>query len=227
MGLLLIAMVGFIVSFVNNRELESQVVNAAQGMSGVQLTAQQLPPLDALNRLETLRQSFETLAQYQQDGAPFRMRWGLYAGDALYPDVQKIYFRYFRTLLFAQTQAGLLQTLSSLPAAPGASDQYGPAYDTLKAYLITTSNHDKSTRLFLAPVLSKAWAGTREIDSDRTQLAQKQFDFYSDQLKLANPFSSENDTLAASAFTASCWRKLRKLTLRSTLTASSPVPRKW
>ena len=197
-GLLLILIIGFIVSYVENRDLESQVVNAAQGISSVQLTAQQLPPLDALNRLETLRQSVETLAQYQQDGPPLGMRWGLYAGDALYPDVRKIYFQHFRTLLFSQTQTALLQTLSALPAAPGPNDQYGPAYDTLKAYLITTSNHDKSTRLFLSPVLLKAWAAGRDIDPDRIQLAQKQFDFYSDQLKIENPYSSENDTLAVS-----------------------------
>jgi type VI secretion system protein ImpL len=195
-GLLLIFIIGFIVSFVRNKDLESQVVNAAQGISNVQLAAQQLPSLDALNRLETLRQSVETLAQYQQEGAPFGMRWGLYAGDALYPDVRKIYFQHFRKLLFAQTQAALLQTLSALPVTPGPNDLYGPAYDTLKAYLITTSNHDKSTRLFLSPALSKAWATGRDIDPDRVQLAQKQFDFYSEQLKDANPFSSENDTLA-------------------------------
>jgi type VI secretion system protein ImpL len=195
-GLLLIFIVGFIVSYVENTSLESQVVNAAQGISSVQLVGQQLPSLEAVNRLETLRQAVETLAQYQQEGAPFGMRWGLYVGNALYPDVRKIYFQHFRTLLFAQTQAALLQTLSTLPGAPGPNDQYGPAYDTLKAYLITTSNHDKSTRLFLSPVLLKAWAAGRDIDPDRVQLAQKQFDFYSNQLKDANPYSSENDTLA-------------------------------
>jgi type VI secretion system protein ImpL len=197
-GLLLILSIGFIVSYVANRDLESRVVNAAQGISSVELSAQQLPPLDALNRLETLRQSVETLAEYQQDGPPLGMRWGLYAGDDLYPDVRRVYFQHFRTLLFAQTQTALLRTLSALPAAPGPNDQYGPAYDTLKAYLITTSNHDKSTRLFLSPVLLKAWAAGRDIDPDRMQLAQKQFDFYSDQLKIENPYSSENDTLAVS-----------------------------
>ena len=194
-GLLLIFTIAFVVSFVKNKNLESQVVNAAQGISGVQLTAQQLPSLDALTRLDTLRQSVETLARYEQEGPPFGMRWGLYVGDALYPDVRKIYFRYFHQLLFAQTQGTLLQTLSALPGTPGPNDQYGPAYDTLKAYLITTSNHDKSTRLFLSPVLSKAWAAGRDIDPDRVQLAQNQFDFYSEQLKLENPYSSENDTL--------------------------------
>jgi type VI secretion system protein ImpL len=192
---LLIFIIGFIVSFVRNKNLESQAVTAAQGISDIQLTGQQLPSLDTLNKLEVLRQSVETLSDYQQNGPPFSMRWGLYVGDSLYPDVRRIYFRHFKQLLFGQAQASLIQTLSSLPGAPGPNDQYGPTYDTLKAYLITTSNHDKSTSLFLPPVLMKAWVAGRDIDQDRVQLAQKQFDFYSEQLKIQNPYSSEYDTL--------------------------------
>jgi type VI secretion system protein ImpL len=192
---LLIFIIGFIVSFVRNKNLESQVVTAAQGISDIQLAGQQLPSLDMLNKLETLRQSLETLSDYQQDGPPLSMRWGLYVGNSLYPNVRRIYFQHFQHLLFGQAQANLVQTLSSLPGAPGPNDQYGPAYDTLKAYLITTSNHDKSSSLFLPPVLMKAWAAGRDIDQDRVQLAQKQFDFYSEQLKIQNPYSSEYDTL--------------------------------
>ncbi len=147
MVLLLIFIIGFIVSFARNKNLESQVVTAAQGISDIQLTGQQLPSLDMLNKLETLRQSVETLSDYQQNGPPFSMRWGLYVGNSLYPDVRRIYFQHFQHLLFGQAQANLVQTLSALPGAPGPNDQYGPAYDTLKAYLITTSNHDKSTSL--------------------------------------------------------------------------------
>ncbi|MGA3326628.1 MAG: ImcF-related family protein [Terriglobia bacterium] len=192
---LLIFIVGFIVSFVRNKNLESQVVTAAQGIPDVQLTGQELPSLDMLNKLETLRQSVETLSDYQQNGPPFSMRWGLYVGNSLYPDVRRIYFQHFQQLLFGQAQSNLVKTLSSLPGAPGPNDQYEAAYNPLKAYLITTSNHEKSTSLFLSPVLMKAWAGGRDIDQDRVQLAQKQFDFYSEQLKIENPYSSEYDTL--------------------------------
>jgi type VI secretion system protein ImpL len=38
-----------------------------------------------------------------------------------------------------------------------------------------------------------AWIAGREIDPDRVQLAQKQFDFYSDQLRIENPYSSAYD----------------------------------
>jgi type VI secretion system protein ImpL len=195
-GVLLICIIGFIVSFVENKNLETEVLSVSGGIPSVQLTAQQLPSLDALNRIETLRQSAQTLAQYHQEGAPLGLRWGLYVGNSLYRQVRKIYFQHFWQLLFGQTQASLVQTLSSLPATPGPNDQFGPVYDALKAYLITTSNHDKSTRLFLSPVLLQAWTAGRNIDQDRVQLAQKQFDFYSEELKQANPFSSENDTLA-------------------------------
>ncbi|MDR3677184.1 MAG: ImcF-related family protein [Acidobacteriota bacterium] len=197
-ALLLILIIGFMVSFVRNKNLESQVVTAAQGISDVQLTGQQLATTDMLSKLETLRQSVETLSDYQQNGPPFSMRWGLYVGNSIYPNARRIYFQQFQHLLFGQAQASLVQTLSSLPSAPGSSDQYGPPYDTLKGYLITTSNHDKSTSLFLSPVLMKAWAAGRDIDQDRVQLAQKQFDFYSEQLKIQNPYSSENDTLVIS-----------------------------
>ncbi len=191
--ILLFVMVGFLVSFVKNRNLENQVVSAAQGIAGVQPSPQQLPSLDALTRLETLRAALATLTDYRKNGAPFWMTWGLYTGNALYPNLRSAYFQSFQQLLLAQTQAALVQTLSSLPVTPGPNDQFGPAYDTLKAYLITTSNHEKSTVEFLSPVLAKAWAAGRDIDPDRVQLAQKQFDFYSDELTNENPYSRTND----------------------------------
>jgi len=189
MGLLLFVMIGFIVSFVKNQDLESRVVKAAQGISSEKLTGQQLPTVDALTRLETLRQSVETLAQYKQNGAPFSMRWLLYVGNDLYPDVRKIYFQHFSSLLFAQTQETLRKNLSGLPDKPGTSDQPGVAYDTLKAYLITTSDHDRNTAPWLSSLLYQTWAAGRELDPELVRLAQKQFAFYSDQLTSENPYS--------------------------------------
>lgn len=192
---LLILIIGFITSFVRNKNLENDAVNAAQGISDSTLTGRDLPTAEMLTKLETLRQSVETLSDYRQNGAPWSMRWGLYVGDSIYPDVRRVYFQHFQHLLFGEAQANLVQTLSALPAAPGPNDDYGPAYNALKAYLITTSNHDKSTTLFLSPVLMKAWQAGRDIDQTRLDLAQKQFDFYSQELKIENPYSSENDTL--------------------------------
>ena len=106
---------------------------------------------------------------------------------------RKLYFDRFRQLLFGATQVSLLDWLHKLPSKPGPNDQYRPTYDTLKAYLITTSHHEKSTRAFLSPLLYERWAAGRQIDPDRAELARRQFDFYSDELLLANPYSSAND----------------------------------
>ena len=79
-------------------------------------TGQNLASLDALRKLETLRQSLETLVKYRREGAPWSYRWGLYTGDALYPEVRRIYFDRFRQLLFQQTQSAILENLRGLPS---------------------------------------------------------------------------------------------------------------
>ena len=51
----------------------------------------------------------------------------------------------------------------------------------MKAYLITTSNPDKSTPEFLTPVLMQYWLNGRVPDTkEQRQLAQQQFDFYAE-----------------------------------------------
>lgn len=167
---------------------------AAAGIAPVEATGLTVASLDSLQRLETLRQSLDTLTEYDRKGAPWSYRSGLYIGNTLLPDVRKLYFENFRRLLLGQTQNVLLGLLRGLPAAPGPS--YGPTYDSLKAYLISTSNHDKSTRAFLSPVLLNRWSANRTVEAERSQLAQKQFDFYSSELAEENPFSSGNDAAA-------------------------------
>jgi type VI secretion system protein ImpL len=190
---LLVFSVGFVVSYFGNRSLEVQVARAAQGLAAYpELTGAQLPTFDALQRLDSLRQTLETL----REPPPLRLRWGLYVGDDLYATASQIYFASFRKLLFAQTQNALLESLRRLPATPGPQDDYKTAYEVLKAYLITTSNHDKSTREFLSPVLLATWTAGRDVGEDRKDLARRQFDFYSEVLVWANPYSSLNDTRA-------------------------------
>jgi type VI secretion system protein ImpL len=178
------------VSFLCNRGLEAQVLDAAAGIPANEFTGRGLAPAGALRKLDTLRRTLEVLASYRQGGAPWRYRLGLYAGDELYPETRRLYFTRFRRLLFGSTQNAILENLRTLPAMPGP--EYGPTYDLLKAYLITTSNHDKSTLAFLGPVLLRVWGGAT-VDSERKTLAERQFDFYSSELKEANPFSEEND----------------------------------
>jgi type VI secretion system protein ImpL len=192
-ALCLVSSIILTVSFFQNRSLETQVKDALRG-TAVAPGGASLASVDSLRRLETLRQSVETLSFYRRDGAPLNYRWGLYIGNDLYPEVRRLYFARFHQQLFGDTQDRLLKFLRELPASPGPL--YGDTYDTLKAYLITTSHNERSSRDFLSPRLYRTWIANRTIDSERTQLAQKQFDFYSDELLTANPFSKDNDAAA-------------------------------
>ncbi|MGH9790525.1 MAG: ImcF-related family protein [Candidatus Acidiferrales bacterium] len=187
---------GFTVSFFSNRALQSRVLTAARNAPAEAVPAGQLAGEDALTRLDALRVAIEELNGHARDGAPWRMRWGLYSGDSLRAEARRVYFARFSKLLFGQTQSLLLARLSALPVAPQPADEYGPVYDTLKAYLITTSNPDKSTREFMTPVLMRTWAGVATVEEPKADLAGRQFGFYADELFAGNPYSSSNDTAA-------------------------------
>ncbi|MCL5743881.1 MAG: hypothetical protein M1541_08125, partial [Acidobacteria bacterium] len=195
-ALCLLLGIAFLVSYAGNRSLQAEAMGAARGISAAESSGFDLPSAESLQKLETLRQTLETLTVYEREGAPLRLRWGLYSGSAIYPQLRRIYFSRFHQLLFGQTQGRLLASLQKLPATPGPGDPYGPAYDTLKAYLITTSHHERSSRMFLTPVLLDHWSADRNVDAERMGLARKQFDFYAGELKVENPFPSESDSLA-------------------------------
>ena len=197
MGVFLTLTVGFTVSSIRNKRLENQVMEELQDISEVPPAGRQLPTLDGLNRLGVLRQSLETL-ENQRHSPPFSMRGGLYVGNSLLPEIKRVYFQHFQELLFQQAQAAVLQTLLSLPDSPGPNDRYDPAFDALKAYLLTTADSAKSDGEFPSHTLLLAWVANRDIDPARVQLAQAQFDFYARELKTGNPFSSENDGRAIS-----------------------------
>jgi type VI secretion system protein ImpL len=193
----LVCAIGFLISFVGNHALESNVRTATEELRTVaHLPPKQLPSLDDLEKLERLRKELVNLSTYQTDGVPFRLRWGLYVGDRIYPDAKTVYFERFRNLLFDDTQSRLLIRLRSVPAKPGPNDSYAATYDELKAYLITTSKHEKSTKEWLSPVLTNDWTRGRDVGTDSAALAKSQFDFYSTELAAANPFSSKPDDAA-------------------------------
>ena len=195
-GLFLVWSFAMTVSYFRNRALENSVSDAARGIGSAESggAGQQLPSRDALERLDALRASVEQLSAYQQQGPPLSLRWGLYVGNDLYPPARQLYFNRFAQLLFTSTQSSLLDWMRKVPAKPGPTDEYKPTYDTLKAYLITTSHHEKSTRQFLSPLMMERWQAGRQMDADLAALVRRQWDFYADELLISNPYSSAADS---------------------------------
>jgi type VI secretion system protein ImpL len=186
--------IGFLVSFVGNHSLESDVRIALHGAQTIQApAANQVASLTDLQKLDRLRRELVTLSEYEREGPPWHLRWGLYVGARIYKDARSVYFDQFHQLLFGVTKSRLLSHLGAVPNNPGPHDSYENTYNELKAYLITTSNNDKSTKEFLSPQLVAHWFGDTEIDADRVDLARQQFDFYSTELAASNPYPSAND----------------------------------
>jgi type VI secretion system protein ImpL len=180
-----------LVSFLNNSAIEHQISAAAKALPVSSATSVSLPSLTDLQALDRLRQTIVQLDGYQQDGAPWSYRFGLYEGDKLEVRARSIYFDRFRPMLLNPAHGNFVAYMHQLPDAPATNGDfslYTAAYNPLKAYLITTSHPEKSSS-FLSPVFLQYWTGARQIDADQRQLAQKQIDFYAAELLRKPPYS--------------------------------------
>ena len=190
-GLLCLAgLFGF--SYLQNRNLQREVLSASRALSGTpELSAGQSATIDQLRQLDRLRSSLQTIEDAERHGLPFYQHVGLYTGEQIKLDALKIYFANFNKLLLHPTDQSLTDQLNHL--SPNSGDDFGGAYQKLKSYLITTSNPGNSTVEFLAPVLTKIWAAASSPDAERQSFAQEQFAFYSEHLPGSNPLPQKAD----------------------------------
>lgn len=196
-AVLLALLVCFTVSWANNSRLEHSIVTAANALPTTAVPATMLASTQDLASLDQLRAAIVQLEGYQQSGAPMTYRFGLYHGNSLLAAARRIYYDRFRQLMLANTQADLVAFLNSLPPTPPQGADYAAAYDPLKAYLITTSNPDKSTPEFLAPVLMQYWQNDRALDTEQQkELAQRQFEFYAAELPHSTPVSNDQGAVS-------------------------------
>ncbi|MGC2329102.1 MAG: ImcF-related family protein [Candidatus Sulfotelmatobacter sp.] len=184
---------GFLISFIGNLSLEHSVKHAVDDVRALRVAQGQTPSVDQLQKLDGLRQELSAISNYRTDGVPLHLRWWMYSGEEVYPAARQVYFDQFSNLLFAETQGRLLNALRNVKEKPDLNDSYEISYNQLKAYLITTSNPDKSTKDFLAPVLYSTWANGKTPDEQTAALARAQFEFYSTELLVGNPYSSSQD----------------------------------
>lgn len=201
----LIFFTAFAVSFFENRALETRVHDDVTALKALQITPTQPATVDDLRKLDNLRGELSSLSDWEANGAPWSMRWGLYIGRQLYEDAMPFYFDRFNRLLFADAQKAVTDSMLILPDSPPANllndpqsnDFYVKTYNELKAYLITTAAapnkcYDDSKTSFLAQVLTNHWTAGRGIDKERQDLAARQFDFYATELVRKNWLATGN-----------------------------------
>ncbi len=192
-GLAAISFFGMIISYFGNRALVQDVRSAADAIVPIKAQALSMASLEDLQRLDAARRQLEILTKYKRSHAPLHLRWGLYRGNDIYGDFRNLYFTRFRQLLLDGVEIQLSQYLRSLSPTANPTDEWQKPYESLKAYLITSSNPDKSTREFLSRVLTDWWKGSGVLEEPREELARAHFGFYADELRLENPFSFQED----------------------------------
>jgi type VI secretion system protein ImpL len=193
----------FLWAWLNNRSLEKETIAAAQNLAGERVSGTNLPTLTSLQKLDRLRVDLQQLSDWDKAGHPFMYGWFLYSGHDLLPYARRSYYRSFKDLLFGQVQGNWITYLQSVKVPPAPTDDYGFGYNTLKAYLLTTSEYKRTSEKvyqdFLADTLQTRWPAGRDagIDKPMNDLAKAQFDFYSHDLQNGNPYSdqAEADTL--------------------------------
>jgi type VI secretion system protein ImpL len=196
-SILLICIIGFTVSYLNNSDFEERNLAAARALARIAPQPGDLPSIEALTQLDTLRQSLEEIHQHRLEGRPWSRRWGLYVGEKVYDSLYRTYFDRFRALLLNDSQNGVMSDLQQLPAQPptGGDDaaEQQRVYSKLAAYLITTDIHQCSSREAVARVLFVRWPSGRVPSEPQANLASAQFDFYADMLRERNPYETPSN----------------------------------
>ncbi|HEY0928775.1 MAG TPA: ImcF-related family protein [Gemmatimonas sp.] len=199
----MLVLLGVTASWLGNRSLQGRVASAASAVAALPVVQASpgtiaFPSAEALTRLDALRAQLDTLQQYEQDGPPLRMRFGLWRGTALLEAARPVWFDGFRKQLFADAWGALNDSLKTLPDIPTVSNDYGVTYGWLKGYLITTTTPDSSTSEFLTPVLLTSWQRGMQTDADITALARRQFEYYATVLPKTNPYPRAADAAVVS-----------------------------
>jgi type VI secretion system protein ImpL len=170
--------IGASVSYSNNGQIIQNASAASQYLARIRFSPGQTPSLESLRQLENLRQVAAGALDRQRYGAPMRLRWGVYPGADLYQRPVGLYCREFDRLLLADTRASFADYFRHLPAAPNPGDAYQRPFDSLRAYLMSTSQAARTEPGFLAGMLSTQWAANRAVSDEAAGLARAQFAFY-------------------------------------------------
>jgi type VI secretion system protein ImpL len=187
-----------LVSWLSNRSLANRTIAAARAVEALPVVQAPegtilFPSAEALRRLDDLRAVLDEVRTAEVDGVPLHMRWGLWRGNQLLADGRRVWVTGYRRQLHDVAYAALVDSLRALPAAPRPTDDYGTDYAWLKAYLEMTSDANRATPDFLAPVLLKSWQRGQPTDADITALARRQFEFFAGELPRANPIPQPAD----------------------------------
>src|SRR5262249_21016718 len=130
-AILVLGVLGFTISYQANAAYVTEVGTAAKALDATKLgaSAAVLPPDALLPRLDSLRAVSDTANRYNTD-TPWRMRMGLYRGQALGESAHDAYQRELNGVLLPVMASQFADQVRSSVATPDR------LYEYLKGYLM-------------------------------------------------------------------------------------------
>lgn len=180
---------GMTVSFVRNRALATDVRTAVEGVESLASFSGSEASSSDLARMDALRDVLDRIRGYREEGPPLSMRWGLYRGDRLFADARQGYFAVFDRALGDDTKERLQAYLAALPETPPEGADPAESYNALRAYVQLTVEPDSAADGDLPGVLTRFWGSGS--DSTHQALAERQFAFFAQELRLGDPTGLE------------------------------------
>jgi len=167
-----------------------------------------------ITAIENLRKSISKLDEYERNGAPWWMRFGLYSGNRIYKErLLSIYFnaieQRFKKPVMRKLEEDLQKfsadqlTITSSNLTPQQEELLGKNYDLLKAYLMLSGKDEYrkyAESSFLVTTLSDYWKKESKLNEGLWLLAEQQLEFWAKQIDRDEfPFSPVNDNLVTEA----------------------------
>ncbi|MBX3184451.1 MAG: type VI secretion system membrane subunit TssM [Polyangiaceae bacterium] len=123
------------VTFGRNLALVNRVSEVTRDASAIQWTDKS-PLTQKVARLDKLRQVLTQLEGWEKDGAPYGMRWGMYAGSGLVAPVRAVYVEQMHKGFTVPTRPELEAQLRAFQVAGADDGNFIRQYDQLKLYLM-------------------------------------------------------------------------------------------
>jgi len=156
--------------------------------------------IDKAKTLDPMLDQVKKLSDWQKNGAPIGMRWGMYVGDKIYPALRDAYVASLKTGFADPSKAELEARLGSVDSsAVKQAKAYNTTYDDLKTYLMLTEKEHLDIE-WASPRLQRVWAAamhtnfTPEIEKE----LKPHVDFYLELLKSGEiePWKQNKDMVA-------------------------------
>ena len=157
-----------IVAFAKNQGLVSSATKASQSMAAVDWKSK---PVDGVKVLDDSHGQLVTLDEYEKNGAPIQLRWGMYTGDRVAPPFRRAYTAAVEQAFVSRTHTFLRDRLASLDSTPiRSADDFSKQFDDLKLYLMLTDPQHVDPA-WAAPRLVRVWTAVPHTPFDNEETA--------------------------------------------------------